>query len=244
MRLALQLASISTMLALPTLRHPLWHITISVIPTSFFFVFWLIGGINLGRHALLGSLVALAINAGIVSLPQLIVGLKHRHLQDMFVASPVGPVVYALGTALSRLFYISPLIIIALIILTLGDFVPIQSLPMIALTLVMTWLVGSLIGFTAATYINNIIYVSGVSNLLGLLLNLIPPVYYPLSLIPHNFQWLALLIPTTHAAQLIRAYAGAVELRAGDLIFSWSAIVIYGIICALLVVFRGRWRET
>ncbi len=243
MRLAWQIASISMMLALPTLRHPLWHLTISVIPASLFFVFWLIGGIDLGRHALLGALVAIAVNAGIVSLPQLIVGLKHRRLQDMFIASPVGPVAYAMGTALSRLIYVSPLIIIVLLILTLGGFIPIRSLPMIALTLMMTWWVGSFLGFTISTYISNIVYISGVSNLLGLLLNLIPPVYYPLSLVPNEFSWLALLIPTTHAAQLVRAYAGTVNTGVWDLILSWLALVIYGVICSLLVAFRSRWRE-
>ncbi len=242
MRVLRQAFPIAIMLALPTLRHPLWHFTLSIIPASYFLIFTLMGGPELGRQALLGALVVFAVNAGIVSLPQLIVGLRYRRMQEMFVASPIGPVPYALGTAISRLLYVLPLIVLVLALLVLTG-LPVGKLPPILAVLFVTWLIGSMLGFTVATYVRNPMHISAVSNLLGLLLTLIPPVYYPLSLVPKSVQWLALLVPTTHAAQLVRIYVGAVRVKAGSLALSWAVLGAYAALFLLLVATRARWHE-
>ncbi len=243
MRLIKQFLAIAIMFAIPAIRNPIWYLAISIIPCAFFFVFWLLGGMKLCYHAILGALVVFSINAGLVSLPQLAVGLKSRKLQEMFVASPVHPIIYALGIAFSRFIYVLPLIMIAFVVLIVKGLLSGLVIPYVLLILILTWFTGSMIGFTIATYINNVLYISSIANLLGLLLNLLPPVYYPVSLIPQRFHLIALLFPTSSAAQIIRAASHLGDAVSIKILFCWIVLLGYAISSIILVVKKARWRE-
>src|SRR5207302_3881963 len=89
----------------PSLRQPLFIILVSLLPFSLFVTFHVIGGAGLGQHALYGIMIVFATNAGVISLPQIAVTYRHSRLQEMYVASPVGPGMYGLGIGLSRLLF-------------------------------------------------------------------------------------------------------------------------------------------
>lgn len=235
--------AIAIMLSIPTIRNPLWHFTISIIPMSIFFIFWLIGGISLGQHALFGALVVFSINAGIVSLPQIAVSLKYSKIQQMFVASPVHPVTYALGIAISRLLYVAPPLVILLVILIVSSLLSFSVIPWVIIIILAIWFTGSMLGFTIATYFENMVYISSIANLLGLLLNLVPPVYYPLEIIPDNFQWFALVFPTVNAAQLIKSAGNVIEISPMRIVLHFGIIIVYCLISIIIVIFKSKWRE-
>lgn len=244
MRTFQQIWALASLFIRPNLRTPLWFVVISIIPATFVFIFWLIGGMALGQHALLGALVTFANGAGIVSLPQLMVGLKYRKLQDVFVASPCSPFSYAVGLALSRLMYVSPPLLLVLIILLSIGLVELTALPVILLILCVTWFTGTMIGFTVGTYVaDNVLHVSAISNLLGLVLTLIPPVYYPLELIPESYRWLALSVPTANAAQLIRVASGVAVTSGWEVALHWTILGTYVVFSMFLSLRKSRWRE-
>jgi ABC-2 type transport system permease protein len=239
-----QTTAIARMLAIPAIRDPATYGFVFLFPVIFLFLFWLIGGMRLGQHVLFGSLISLMMNSGIISLPQTVVAYKFKKLQDMYVASPVHQLTYLFGLGLSRLLYSAPGVILFFIILLASRYMPLGAVPVVVLVLLMSWATGCAIGFTIATYFNNIMQVSAAANLLGLFMLLMPPVMYPLELIPEHWRWLALVIPSTSAAQLIKVACGASSLNSpANRLAYWAILIFYTVACFVLVLKKSRWRE-
>ena len=232
------------MLAVPAIRDPATYGFAFLFPVIFLFLYGLIGGMSLGQHVLFGSLISLVMNSSIISLPQTVVTYKFRKLQDMYVASPVHQLTYLFGLGLSRLLYSVPSIILFFIILLASGYMPLHVIPLVVLVLLMAWATGCAIGFTIATYFNNITQVSAAANLLGLFMLLMPPVLYPLELIPAHWRWLALVIPSTSAAQLIKVACGVSSLNSPAYRLAyWAILIFYTVLCFLFVLKKSRWRE-
>jgi ABC-2 type transport system permease protein len=227
----------------PNARQPLFIVLISLLPLSFFLVFRLIGGRELSQHALYGIIVVFATNAGVISLPQIAVSYRTSRLQEMYVASPVGPGLYALGIGLSRLLFALPPIVLVLGLLVAGGGMRPASLPLAAAVVACTAFTGIMAGFAIALLVPDIYLISSVANMLGLLLTVIPPVYYPLALVPAGLRWLPLLTPTANAAQLLRVLGGAAASSPGLLAAHWAILLGEGAICAFVVFRRMRWQE-
>lgn len=239
-----QTTAIARMLAIPAIRDPATYAFAFLFPVIFLFLYSLIGGMKLGQHVLFGSLISLVMNSGIISLPQTVVSYKFRKLQDMYVASPVHQLIYLFGLGLSRLLYSIPGVLLFLIILLSSRYMPLSALPVIVVVLLLSWAAGCAIGFTVATYFNNIMQVSAAANLLGLFMLLMPPVLYPLELIPEQWRWLALVIPSTSAAQLIKVACGASSLNSPAYVLAyWVILILYTVSGFVLVLKKSRWRE-
>src|ERR1043165_840187 len=239
-----QTTAIARMLAIPALRDPATYAFAFLFPFIFLFLYVLIGGMKLGQHVFYGSLVSVMMNAGIISLPQTVVQYKFRKLQDVYVASPVHQLSYLFGIGLSRLLYSTPGCVIFFIILLAGKYMPFSAVPVAVVVLLMGWATGCAIGFTIATYFNNIMQVSAAANLLGLFLLLMPPVMYPLELVPEGWRWLAVLAPSASAAQLIKVACGASSLNTPAYVLGcWLTLTLYTAGGFLLVIKKSRWRE-
>lgn len=240
---ALQVWAITMMMLRPAVRTPWLTVLVSMVPTSFIVAFQLIGGPELSRHALFGTLIVFSTNVGVVSLPQLVIAYRVRHLQDMFVASPVTAGMYAAAFRLSRLAWIGPgLSIVIGVLLWNGELAPVR-LPEVIAIVIVTWLTGTMIGFTMATLLPSPYTIGTAANLAGMVITVLPPVYYPLELLPPVWRPLALLLPTTHAAQLVRI-AGGVSLSSPSMIaLHWAAILLTAGLCATVLLSKARWRE-
>jgi len=221
-----------------------WYLPHSMFPLLLLFLMWRLGGQELGRHVFVGWIVALAASGGVGTLPQFVLFYRFIRIQDMFVASPLHPALYFAGVALYALLYALPgwtvlmAIMMGLGVLTSG------MIPQVVAALILTWALACAIGFAIATAIKRIAIISAVATLGWLFLGLIPPVYYPVDLIPEGFRWVAWLFPTAHVAQLLRGVLGIADLSPGETLMHWGLAA--GVTCLLLVfsTTRSRWRET
>ena len=239
-----QILAIAEMLALPQLRRPVTYILILAIPAMFLYLFWLVGGMRLGRHVLFGSLIAIPLNAGIIALPQSIVTYKFRKLQDMYVASPVTQFVYLMGNALARLLFAVPGVLFIGGILLWGRYMPFSAIPTTIVVLLICWAVGCALGFMIAMYVTNVMVVSEISSLLALVLVMLPPVSYPLELVGANWRWLALMVPSASAAQLIKVASGASQINGSVYVFTeWAVLLGSGLLFLWLALTKSSWRE-
>jgi len=239
-----QLYAMTMLFLRPVLRQPMLTVVVSVIPVSFILIFRLIGGKELSLHALYGTLVVFAANVGIISLPQVAVTFQSYRLRDMFVASPVSPLLYAAGMGLSRLCWAAPGLGLIILFLTLRGGLRWQQVPWVLLVIFFTWFTGVMIGFFISTFLPDPFMIGNASNLVGMLLSVLPPIYYPLSLVPAPWRWLPMLVPTTHAAQLIRAAGGLAVLSRGASVLHWSILCAYAVLCGLLSIRYAQWRES
>jgi ABC-type multidrug transport system permease subunit len=234
---------ITALKSLPDLkRQPLMVFfvgLISSLPLYFILVFG--GQISYG---LIGAMVSTASFIGMMAAIQDIAWDRYVKIREMLVAMPVHPLSYALGLALAPLVISSPsLIFFSAITMWLGVLTP-YSLLWAALTLIVCWATLSSIGFLISTYLQKAApyTLNSISNILGIALSFIPPVYYPEETLG-NFSWVSMVFPTSNAASLIRVYSGSLTLPSEMVAVRWLILLSTMLIFAVITVAKARWRE-
>lgn len=230
--------------SLPLLRDPMLMVLLSLIsflPVLFIFVFGTGQGAFL--QSVVGAIVLSLAFAGIGSAQSVYFNKHWFRFQDIFVASRVSPISYALGLSVSTLLISLPALVIAFIILGLDTSAgPIGLLAVLVVSAV-TWMAMLLLGFALGASTKNTRRANSLPQLLGLLLGFLPPVYYPLSLVPGFLQPLAMLIPTTQAAQLSKYYAGLLTISPAEVVFGWAYLIGFAVLLAVLAARMAHWTD-
>jgi ABC-2 type transport system permease protein len=125
-----------------------------------------------------------------------------RQLQTIFVASPVRPLTYLLGMALSELAFTLPALAMFLGILDLVHPYGPATLGVLLGVVVLTWLMASTLGFLISTFFHQLREIWPIGTLVFSTLSILPPIFYPAGVIPARLQWAAFLVPSTFAGQL------------------------------------------
>ena len=229
--------------SLPLLRDPMLLVVLSLISFLPVFFLFLFSGGTAAMPALVGAIVLTLAFIGLFAA-QSVYFYKHWfRFQDMFVASPVSPIAYTLGLSLSTLFSSSPSVILALAVLVWNQ--PVGLVPILATLAVsaLLWLSMVFAGFAIGASTKNTRRANSLPQILGFVIGFLPPVYYPLSLLPQSVQPFALAIPSTHAAQLAKHYFGLLPapLTDGDVFFGWGYLIAFTVAMALLVMRKARW---
>lgn len=224
-------------------RNPSMVLLVGVI-SSFPLFYILVFGGNLG-YGLVGAMVATISFIGLVASIQDISFDRYVKIREMIVAMPVHPVSYAIGVALGPLLISAPGLIFFMGLTVLLGALPILSVGWAVASLILCWAAGSSIGFIISTYLRNAsVYTLGnMSNILGLGLVFMPPVYYSEELLG-GMRWLSLIFPTSNAAGLIRYYAGTMPLTVDAVVVRWLILVATVVASIVIVSFKARWRET
>ncbi len=232
--------------SLPLLRDPMLMVLLSLIaflPVLFVGVFAAVPGQFL--QSVVGAIVLSLAFAGIGSAQSVYFNKYWFRFQDIFVASKVSPVSYALGLSVSTLLVSLPALVLALVILALQA--PISILGFLGLLLVsaLTWMAMLLLGFALGASTKNTRRANSLPQLLSLLLGFLPPVYYPLSQLSAYpaLQALALAVPTTHAAELAKYYAGLTTLPPYELVLGWAYLIAFVVAMALIASRRAHWTD-
>ena len=230
--------------SLPLLRDPMLMILLSLIsflPVLFIFVFS--AGESAFLQSVVGAIVLSLAFAGIGSAQSVYFNKHWFRFQDIFEASRVSPISYALGLSVSTLIISLPAIVIAFVILALDTTAgPYGLLAVLAVSAV-TWMTMLLMGFALGASTKNTRRANSLPQLLGLLLGFLPPVYYPLSLVPSYLQPLAMLIPTTQAAQLSKYYAGLLTISPAEIVFGWAYLIGFAVVLAVLAARMAHWTD-
>lgn len=128
--------------------------------------------------------------------------IDHK-LNELFLASPLSPEAYFLGTALGILgAYLAPILVLGgLAVLLLHPSV-LAGLVLIGTTGLL-WLFASSLGYILSTLFRDQRAIWSWSGLLYSLFGVLPPVFYPLADFPAALRPLALVLPPSGAAALV-----------------------------------------
>lgn len=234
---------IAALKSIPDLkRNPLMLIVvglISAIPLFFLLVF---GG-HIG-YGLIGALVSTVSFIGIVAAIQDISFDRYVKIREMIIAMPVHPISYAVGVALAPLILSIPSIAFFMAIAILIGTLPLSSVGWLFASLILCWAALSGMGFIVSTYLQkaSVYTLNNMSNILGLGLIFMPPVYYPEEILG-EFSWIAMIFPTSNTASLIRAYYGLLELLPEMIALRWALLFITTAISIVVVALKAKWRE-
>ncbi len=226
---------------IPVKRMPLYLVNTLGAPFSFLFFIYVVSAGRLVGFGVAGGLVLTTFSIGTslqADMTHFRVDLK---LQDMVVASPMRAWTYVLGMALSELAFATPGIAAFLVVGYTTQAPGIFALPVIVATLLLVWALGCSLGFFLATYLRDIRETFAIAPLLSLVLSVLPPVYYPLSLLG-PYQFLGYLAPTADASLLIQRAFGIPPVQ-GDWVVAAAVLVVFTVAFMLLAMFKAQWRE-
>lgn len=226
-------------------RNPLTLMLLAMISSIPLFFMIIFTGGEMLIHGLIGAMVSTIGFIGVASAIGEISWDRYIKLREMMVAMPVHPLSYAMGIALAPLLMSIPsLIFFGALAASWGIFTPITVLWTIG-ALLTCWAATSAISFLISTYLSKASpwLLNQISNILGIGLIFIPPVYYPETMLG-NLSWVSVVFPTSNVASLIRAHMGLLSLSAEAMTVRWIILFATSVIFIALTSLKARWRET
>ncbi len=190
-------------------------------------------------YGVLGGLVTMIMGISINSIGDYVYLRNEIKLQDLLVASQVGPTDYILGLTFANLIFSSPGIFGYIVLNLALRVVNIVSLVFIILLSLLLLFTGSFLAFMIASFIPQTRYSWGVATILFIALTILPPVYYPYTLLPTNVIYALSIIPTTPTSIIAQGLAGLQELNIKYLI----PLLVEFIVFYLISVKVSRWRS-
>ncbi len=241
-----QLRSVATLAwfdgILPNLRSPFNTVNFVISPLTILFFIYLFAGPGEAKFAIAGGLIAVIVGSSIVLETEAAFIRLVTKLQDMFVASPTPQGSYVLGLAIGQVFNGLPgIVLFSILLWTNAVISPVQGF-LIGLAAMLTWASVSALGFMISTFARDMRDLWVYSPLITVLLAFLPPVFYPITVIPEGFRPLAYLAPTTYSAQIIQQAAG---LPTGGTSMTIDIIgaVLYTLGLVAIAAALSRWRQ-
>ncbi len=224
-------------------RAPLWVVSYLLMPLALLLFFRIHGDVAMTRLALIGGIVMVATSNGISILGDAAWFRIYVKYQDLLVATPLRPVSYVMGLSLSMLVFASPGLALFVALASLAGLMTLEfALALVACTIAV-WISSSMIGFTTSTLFKSLRHVWPMASILSMVLSLLPPIYYPATVLPRGLQWIGALIPTGAAAMILHHVAGLVEVEPVALAASIASLIVYATTLLLFSSFKVGWRE-
>jgi ABC-2 type transport system permease protein len=226
---------------IPMVRNPLFMAFVFSQPFTLLFILFVASGGTALPYGLAGALTMVTTELGLFVGTDLASYKLQNRFQDIVVASPVTPLTYMFGVALSDLIFGSPALVI-LFGLIAGRGASVGALGSCVGVVILLWVTATSIGFFFSAYAPNTQNAFIINGFITTILSVLPPVYYSVNVLPKFLVPIAEVLPTTEASAL---FQGAIGL--GYSITPASGFVVLfaaTVIMLLLVSFRMRWRET
>ena len=194
------------------------------------------------QFALAGSLVMSLVGYGL-SLGQDISFYKTEYkIQDIFVASPVSSLTYMAGLALSELLFGLPALgVLAILVLHFGT--SLDNIPLLISTIFLVWGSMSAIGFFLSSHMLHLRNATQIISFVNVILAVLPPVYYSVTRLPINLQYVAYMVPTTHASLIFQSIMGLHTPKEWSVTLGLFIQIIYLIAFVVLAKTKALWRE-
>ena len=187
-------------------RQPMWLVQDLFIVLGFAILMFVWGGINGLRNVLVAWFISGAWGMGVNLVAQSIGWDKQQKIMDMFIASPVRPFHYVFGYFLSSLVFLAADFLYMLILIIYLNAWVIVAASLIAVLPLL--IISNLIGLSIVMRIKKPTNISAITSPLQMMLIILPPVFYPASVLPETLRYFVLLIPTAAGAEIARQLSG------------------------------------
>jgi ABC-2 type transport system permease protein len=227
---------------LVVIRSPGFIVFSSTTPFTVLFFLFVVGGGKYLPYGVIGATISILVQAGLFLGADATFNRVQFKFQDFCVASPLSAVDYMIGLSVGELTFVTPSL--AVLIGLFGYLGLIGwSFPIVVVIMLVVWIMSSALGFFLSTFILQSRSAFSVTSLVATLLTVIPPVFYPIQVIPSSFRFLAYLVPTTHLSILMQSTLGLQTFSTSQLLLSWAVLLGYTIAFLALAAFKARWRQ-
>jgi ABC-2 type transport system permease protein len=224
-------------------NYPVVTISTVISPLSLLAVVVFVSSGNLLGTAIEGGLIMIFFSSGIALQSDLSHLKNDFKLQDMVVSSPTSAKMYMGGMALAEIVYSIPGIAILIALAAIFIQPSLIQIAVLTTVLLLMFAVSVAIGFMLSTLSSDVVQSYAFSRLLSLLFATLPPVYYPITLVPYPWNYLAYLSPTTYAAEIMHSATGYLDLSLERLALDWAVLLGICTIILIIAVKKTRWRE-
>ena len=228
---------------IPIRTQPLYLINLVASPLSFLFFISLASGGSLYLYGVSGGLLLTMLSIGTSLQTDMSHYRQDLKWQDVLVASPVEAPVYVAGLALSEFLYSLPGIALFIVLWAHTGSVTAVGILTVVLVLILVWSFASALGFTLATYFEDVRETWVFAPLISTGLTVLPPVYYPISYIPASVRFLAYISPTTYAANLMQSGFGITSPSFLGALTDWAVLIGFTVALLALAAAKARWRD-
>lgn len=165
--------------------------------------------------------------------------IDHK-LNELYHASPLSPEAYFLGMAVGMLIAYLPPVLLFVVLLEIVQ--PLSAVAWLVLVgvLASVWMSSSVLGYVVSTMFRDMKTIWPYSSLLTNLFGIVPPVFYSLSAIPEAFRPLALIVPTSGAANLVDMVANLEPMNVGLAELAALALVLEAVGLLALGLYWAR----
>lgn len=185
------------------IRQPAWLIQSMLLAASLAVLLWAWGGARGLGYVISGWVVSSSFSMGVNIVGQSIGWNRISRVIDLFIASPVTPKIYFMGSLISGLvWFLSDIAIFTVMGLSIG-YLSIVIHSIAASLLVLP--TGILLGLSIAFYVKKPTNISAITNPISSILTFLPPVFYPASLLPEPLGLVSCIAPTAAGAELARS---------------------------------------
>ncbi|MCL4336620.1 MAG: ABC transporter permease [Candidatus Thermoplasmatota archaeon] len=239
-----QIRSISSLNAInglyPLLRRPFALVAILSTPFSFLFFIYLFGGPSKILIASLGGLLFTIVNAATMLQTDLLFYKLDLKFQQMIAASPISPMTYTIGLATGNILFTLPGLVIFMAIVIYVSHIGVLQILALSATLLVTWIIFSMFSFLVSTRVREMRDIWPISVMFSIIFGVIPPIYYPISILPQEVQYVAYMVPTTWAALILK---GIIYTGFSSIVFP-SVVFVLEMIGVLAFTYRfSDWKN-
>ena len=224
-------------------NYPVVTISTVISPLSLLAVITFVSGGALLGTAILGGLIMIFFSSGIALQSDLSHLKNDFKLQDMIVSSPTSAKMYMGGMALAEIVYSIPGIAILIALAAIYLQPSLIQIAILTTVLALMFAISVAIGFMLSTFSSDVVQSYAFSRLLSLLFATLPPVYYPITLVPYPFNYLAYLSPTTYAAEIMHSTMGYLKLSTANIVFDWAVLLGVCAVILYVAIKKTRWRD-
>ncbi len=165
--------------------------------------------------------------------------LDHK-LHEFYHASPLSPESYFLGMSTGILLaYLPPVLFLTAVMEVLHPLTPGGALALL-LGLFALWLFASSVGYIVSTFFRDMRTIWPYATLFYNLFGVLPPVFYPLFVLPTSAWWAALVIPPSGAAALVDWAEGILTLSDGQVLLAAGSLALATGLMLLLGLYWAR----
>lgn len=187
-------------------RTPQWIIADLALPISLFILVYLLSNGKLAEYAIAGGILAVAANTGIGSAGSSAYFRMTLHIEDLLIPTKISKIDYMMGFMLSYLFYSSPgLALYAILGLAYNLFNPVNVLVTVFVLALMA-VASTSIGLFVSSLVKNQRAIWAIPGILSVALTVIPPLFYPYTVLPKALLYIFMLVPVTSASMLLQGY--------------------------------------
>jgi len=225
----------------PMVRNPLFIPFVFSQPfTLLFILFVASNGVAL-PFGIAGALTMVTTELGLFVGTDLASYKIQNKFQDVVVASPVSPLIYMFGVALSELIFGAPALLV-LFGLMASQGATTAAIVTAFGVVILLWVTTTAIGFFFSAYAPNTQNAFIINGFIATILSVLPPVYYSVKLLPSFVLPIAEILPTTQASALFQGVIGLGY--AIDPLVSFAVLLAASVVLLLLVSFKMKWRES